>query len=425
MRWLCGTLVTLLTLFGLVGPVGAAPAQAAEPDIADEIDATGRYVEFDLTGAEEAAVDKANDDGVAFVWLNSDQDPEPLAQSLSRSLDDLGSRYRTVLVLSDSGVAAWSETVADDTIEDGLDASFDQFATGAVAEGLDSFSSTLGQPVESGSSPTTPSGSSDSSGGGNVGKILLVGLLGGGGFFLFRSLRKRSKAKKQAAAEMETDRAEIKEQLRDNADHVLELGDRVIKSDQGELIATYEQASSAYQHVSQSIDQATSAAEIDALDDKIDHAEWQFESIEAQLEGRPVPPSPAEVQAQAEAAASSRADRPALGPNESVLPGGSAPTRSQPRYQPQRRGGGLGGVLGSIILGSGGLGGGRSRRSQRRTPSYQGRGGGLGGGVLGRGPSSRRRSSSSRRRSSSSSRRRSGGGSRSFERRGGGGSRRF
>ena len=33
--------------------------------------------------------------------------------------------------------------------------------------------------------------------------------------------------------------------------------------------------------------------EIDRLDSLIDQAEWEFEMIEARLEGRPVPPSPA------------------------------------------------------------------------------------------------------------------------------------
>jgi hypothetical protein len=422
-------LVMLSALFGLLGPAGAAPAQISASDIVDELDATGRYAELELTAAEEATIDEANDAGIAFVWLGSGQEPERLAQSLSLSLDDLGSPYRTVLVLSDSGVAAWSETVADATIEDGLDASFDQFASGATTEGIESFTRAVGQLAGSGSSPTTTPTSSDSSGssgGGNLGKFLLIGLLGGGGFLLFRSLRNRSKAKKAAAAELEADRAEIKEQLRDNADHVLQLGDRVIKSGEADLMTTYEQASSAYQEVSQSIEQATSAAEIDALDDKIDHAEWQFESIEAQLEGRPVPPSPAEVAAQAEAAAAAQADQPALGPDESVIRGGSAPPRTQTRRPSYRSGsrsrGGLGGILGSIILGSGGLGGDRSRRSERRNPSSR-RGGGLGGGVLNRrSPSSRRPSSNRRPRSSRS---RSGGGSRSFGRRGGGGSRRF
>ncbi len=430
MRWLFGILVMLLALLGLVGPTGAAPTQVSVADIADELDATGRYVETGLSGAEEAAIEDANGRGIAFVWIDSEEEPAPLADSLSLYLDDVGSPFRTVLVLSRSGVAAASEWIDDDTIENGLDASFDQLASGAIADGVDSFSSALGQSAGSVTSPSTtspPSGSSGSSGGIGIGRVLLVVAAGGGGFLLFRSWRQRSKAKEEAAAELEADRAEITEQLRDNADHVLSLGDRVIGSGDPELISTYEQASAAYQEVSRSIGEATSASEIDALDDKIDHAEWQFESIEAKLEGRPVPPSPAEIQAKAEASptgvppapSSSDRDQPALGPDESVLPGDPDP-RSQTRYQqPRRRGGGLGGlggVLGGIVLGSGGLGGGsRSRRSQRRTPSYSSRstGGGLGGGVLRRGGGS-----SSRRHPRAS-------GSRSFGRRGGRGSRSF
>jgi len=272
---------------------------------------------------------------------------------------------------------------------------------------------------------------------------VLIALVVGGGLLVFRSARSKAKAKKQAAIDLEEDRAEIKEQLGDNADHVLNLGDRVIEADRPELITTYEEASAAYQDVSQSIDLASTAEEVDRLDDKIDRAEWQFESIEAALEGRPAPPSPEEVEAQARAQAADRASapssptaridgRPALGADESVIGVPPRPSRRRDRYrlpaprspypQQRRRGGGMGGVLGSIlgsiVLGGGGMTG--SRRTQSRHRSRSGgslgrtsAGGGLGGGVLRRGGSSRPRS------------RTGGGGSRSIGRKGGGGSRRL
>ena len=421
----------MFATLGFVSPIGATATQATLDDIAEELETTGRYVEFTLSADEEAAIDRANDRGVAFTWLSSSDEAEPLADLLSATLDQTGSRYRTVLVLTDSGLAAWSESVALADIDDALDASFDDFRNGAVGNGIDAFVTTLSVQTTT-AATTAPSATSGSDGGAiGLGSILLIGAVVGGGFLLFRSIRKRSKAKKEAAADLEADRAEIKEQLKDNADHVLTLGDRVIASGNAELMATYEQASAAYQDVSHSIDGATTAVEIDELDDKIDHAEWQLLSIKARLEGRPVPPSPAEVEAQAEAArpkpvptppSHPNQERSRVGPDDPVLSHRPAP-RSRSRYQPQPRGrqGGLGGVLGGIILG-GGVGGGSRRTQRRRTSSgvTSGRSrrsvdGGLGGGVLRRGrSSSRSRSSGGSSRSFGRSKR--GGSSRSFGR---------
>lgn len=436
-------IITVVAVLGLGTAANALTASDFD-SVARELTATGRYLEYSSNGDLDRSIDDANSDGIAFVWLDVDEDAELLAAELADRLD--GSPYRTVVVLTNTQIGAWSNTVADASIEQALDDSQGLFGSGAVADGLDRFTASLTGTL-TGSDNTTatttdPSTSSTSSDGGiGFGTILLIALLGGGGFLLFRNLRNKSKARKQAELDLEEDRAEIKEQLRNNADHVLELGDQVIAAGKPGLITTYEQASAAYQEVSGGIDAATTAEEIDRLDDLIDNAEWQFESIEAELEGRPRPPSPAEVEAQAKASARgstddgptppapSRDDRPAVGADESVI-GGSpqAPSPRQPMPYPRSRsrsgglGGILGGVLGSIVLGGGGMGGMGgmgSRRTQRRRsqfPSGGGSvGGGLGGGVLRRGGSSSR---------STGRRRRGSGGSRSV-RRGGGGSRRF
>ena len=448
----------MLTVLGTAA-TSAAVTSSDLDGIARELVADGRYLEFESNQALDGSIDDANARGIAFVWLDIDADAEAPAGELVDRLE--GSPYRTVVVLTNISIGAVSSTLEDPDIQRALDASGDLFGAGAVADGLATFSAALlGEPTtattgdsEASSGSTTPStstsGSSDSSGGGiGLGTILLIALLGGGGFLFFRRLRARGKARKQAEADLEADRAEIKEQLRDNADHVLELGDRVIAADKPDLITTYEQASAAYQEVSRQIDAATTAEEIDRLDDLIDNAEWQFDSIEAELEGRPRPPSPAEVEAQAEAAdgaadppppggptppapapTPTRNDGPALGPDESVLGDRRSPRRSpvprqrMPVPRSGRRGGGglggiLGSILGSIVLGGGGIGGRGgvgSRRTQRRRSSFPSSGPvggpGLGGGVL-------------RPRGAGSASRRSGG-SRSIGRRRGSGSRRL
>ncbi len=436
----------MLAALGVGTPAGAIVSSDLDV-IAGDLAAGGRYLEFASNEPLEASIDDANARGIAFAWLDVDiDDPEGVAAELVDRLD--GSAYRTVVVLTNTSIAAFSSTAREASIERALTASGPEFQAGAVAEALTTFGDTL---VGNGATTATTSadsgsgsgsGSASGSGGGiGLGTILLIALVGGGGFLVLRRIRARGKARKQAEADLEADRAEIKEQLRDNADHVLELGDRAIASGKTELITTYEQASAAYQEVSREVDEATTAEEIDRLDDLIDDAEWKFESIEAELEGRPRPPSPAEVEANVEAPtppgptppAPSSDDAPALGPDDSVFRGGSqprprrpAPTPRQRRPMPRsgRRGGGLGGalgsILGSIVLGGGGIGGMGgmggmgSRRTQRRrsrTPSRRPTGGGLGGGVL--------------RRGGGSSSRRGAGGSRSIRRRGAGGSRKL
>ena len=399
----------------------AATAQSAS-EIANEIESNGYYVDEGPESDLADAIGRANDLGVAFVRLDQTGGSEAaagVAGAVWDELDSRGSSYRLVVVLIDDGYYIEAPIGFDETTLEEADlAALAGFSTDNDAEGLDAFTSTIAAAISGGSSDsaTTPTtaggtsgdGSTTSSGGVGLGTILLGFLVLGGGFLAFRSWSGRRKAEQALLEELEADRAEIKEQLRDNADRVIDLGDRVVLSEDQELITAYEQASHAYQDVSHEIDGASTVEEVDALDDRIDHAEWQFEMIEAKLDGRPVPPSPAEVEAeaarQAEAeAARKRAenDKPALGRDESVFAPGPGPTArrpssprtSYPAGYGRRRGGfggGLGGILGSIVLGQ--MNRPRTRRSRRRsgsTGSGSMSGGSLGGGVLRPGGSSR------------------------------------
>jgi hypothetical protein len=391
--------VLLVCLLAAAIPLSGAEAQTvsdtALDQIAAELAGDGRSLDFPPTTEDTRAIDGANDRGIAFAWLDTGEDAQALAVDLSDRLEQRSSRYPTVLVLTNTSVGASSLTVGGDDIDRAFDASETDFASFAVADAVDAFVDALAGGEAAGSTPP-PSG-----GGTGLWIVLVAVVVIGGCVWGLLVLRTRSRARKRAAAELEADRDEIKAQLLDNADKVLTLGDRVIASGDRELIDAYEQASAAYQDVSHSIGGASTAEAIDALDDKIDQAEWQLRSIEAKLEGRPPPPSPAELEARQQAARAQAApapagDGPALGPDESLFPADRS--GSPPRYRPsppmRRPGtGGLGGILGGIVLG-GTLGGGyRSRRSQRRYGATGSLGGGvLGGGVLGGGRRSGRSS---------------------------------
>ncbi|MEM7274485.1 MAG: hypothetical protein AAF547_15475 [Actinomycetota bacterium] len=461
--------VAVLMIFG--SAIGWTPAGATTATIVDALDRDGRYLELS-DAALDASVDDANSLGVAFVWLDRSGD-EQIAQALADQyvdeLDELGSRYTTVLVLTSEAYAAFSIVFDESEIGDALDASFESFSAGSPSRGLTIFTNSLDTALGTATTvPSTDGGTTDGDDGGGgigIGAVLLAIAVLGGGFLFYRRWASNRRAKARAALDLEEDRVEIEEQLKNNADRVISLGDRVIASGDRELIDLYQEASSAYQDVSHSIDDAETAAEIDDLDDRIDEAEWQFELIEARLDGRPDPPSPEEVEAAAEAEAR-RADAaeappppaPRRGPDDSVV---TSPTTGRTYPRSGRRttssrgrsgglggamAGGLGGVLADIVFG-GGLGQ-RSRRTQRRsgfpggfgsvgtgsTRRTTSAGGGLGGGVLRRGGSSpsrsRTRSTSSgrSRRAPSRSRqsgRRSGGGRNLGGGRGAGGGRRL
>lgn len=409
---LCSRLLVISGTLALVLVVsGPASAQSTTSitAITDELDQTGRYIEPRDSSEIQEAVLGLNGQGVAFVWLEGADDAEVLAGDLMLELDERRSRYNSVLVLTDSGV--FGESFSAD-LRPAAAAAFDAFSRGAVADGIDTFAATLSgrtndPPTTTTSEPNASSGSTGG-GGGIPGWIwgAVVALLGFLGFRYFRSKRNTKKAESEL---LELDRHEVKAQLRDNADRVMELGDKVIAKNAPDLISTYEEASRTYTEVSSEVEGATSIEAMNRLDDRLDHAEWQFEVIEASLEGRTPPTAPAPepepddvrpgpttpATRQQPPAPTGRGDEPVLGPDDSIF-GGQRRT-SRPRYRaPQRRsgagfgGGGLGSILGSIVLG-GGLGRPRtSRRTQQRrasTGSFGGsRGGGgfggLGGGVL-------------------------------------------
>ncbi len=417
-------LLGLLAVVGLLLAASAPVAAQSVSDIVAGIEQNGYFTDQAVDGDLAAAIERANNAGTAFVWLEqagAEEEAAELAGAVWDQLDAQGSPYGIVIVLLENGYNIQAPLGFDgDTLAEADLAALAGFSTKDVDRGLDDFTSALtaGSSTGSGSAttPTTQAPSSGGSGGGfSLSSLLLPLILVGGGFLLFRGWSGRRKADQAMKAEIEADRAEIKEQLRDNADRVIDLGDRVVLSENRELIDAYEEASRTYQEVSHEIDSADTVEEVDDLDDRIDHAEWQLEKIEATLEGRPIPPSPAEVEAEEarhaqaeEARRKAENDKPALGRDESVLSprGGSNPSYPRTSYPQTRRrrssfpggmgrrgggfGGGLGGILGSIILGQ--MRRPQTRRTQRRSGSLGGgsRGGSLGGGVLRRGGSSSR-----------------------------------
>ncbi len=356
--------------------VAAAPAAAQSAgDLAADVNRSGSSVDGSIDASLAEAISEANANGIGYVEgsFGDGDAATALAESVQAELESLGSSIHTVVVRSDAGVGAASGQFGSGDVVAGIDAGFSAFAAGNNAEGLAAFTDFI-------TSPTVTPSPSSGSGGGISGGVLAGGagvVAAGGGAIWYRNKKRREQ---RLADDLEADRDEINQQLRDNADKVIDLGDAVIASGDTELQQIYSEASATYQDVSRSIEGATTAEQVDALDDRIDHAEWQFELIEARLAGEPDPVSPAEVAAEAAAKRAEDMSKPALGKDETIFerPGGSTTPRPpaapvpipMPRggYGRRRRRGGMG----PVIIGGGGYG---SRRTQRRRG-----GGGFGGG---------------------------------------------
>lgn len=277
-------------LLAFVAPV-AAQAGADADAIAAEVDATGSYVEPDLDADARTAIGEANERGVGVVLLSSDASAVDVARSVLAELEGRDSRYRTVLVVSRQGAAGGSTVFADrmqSLIDPGTPA-FTAFAQGRTADGIRRFAEGLDADAEE-PAGGTPSEASDDTSFPWVALLVVVALvgLGVGAFWL---VRQRQDRRREEVA-LEARRAEVAQQLRNNADRVIDLGDAVIASGDAELIDLYDRASSTFREVSHSLDGVSSRDALGRLDERLDQAEWEFEVIEARLSGRTPPGRP-------------------------------------------------------------------------------------------------------------------------------------
>ncbi len=337
--------------------------------IVQSIDDSGRFIDPALPAGErgvdvESAIDRANAAGIAVIIATGDADVAGLLGEVVDRLVAEDAALTSVLAFDDVAIEADIEGVTVADIDRGIDGFNAGFEAGGNAAAIDGFVAETVGPITGSTATTLPAGddgetgTDETAGSSTVVPWLILGLVAIVAFFGLRFLVGRRRRRAAEQAELELDRAEIGEQLRSNADRVIDLGDPVIASRDTELIGLYEEATTTYQAVSLGLADATTVAEIDSLDDRIDHAEWQLAVIEARLAGRPEPRSPEQVERDlAPAPPAARPDTgPALGPDESVFdrrPGPSSPTgRSVP--SPRRQGGGLGslgGGLGDLLIG--------------------------------------------------------------------------
>lgn len=322
-------------LLAVLAPAASA-VTAPLAEAAGAVNETGSFVEPGF-GADEdlrAAIAEANAQAIGVVLLAGDVDAPQFARQVTDRLQSAGSRYRTVLVVSRTGVGGGSfggiENM-DELVGPGS-AAFRDFNRGATAQGIRRFTQAV-----SGTGEEAPAATSEADGGGFpwIALFLVIGLAGvGAGVFLLVRDRQR---RRRAESDLEARRAEIGEQLRDNADRVITLGEAAVSSGQSELIDLYEQASGTYRDISHDLPTASTRDALDRLDERLDEAEWKLQVVEARLAGRPAPPRPPSPPpsgrpgeggpgpASPAAPPPPPSDRPALGPDESLFGQGRPP----------------------------------------------------------------------------------------------------
>lgn len=298
LRFLVVAVISALLVMG-----SSLAALAATPDeVANVVVDTGVWLDPDVSiSATDAstAVTIGRSDGERFMLAVLDEDPTGGATAFADAVFDRLDIDGLLLVVtpSEAGFAGNNSIYSPDEVDAALDVAFD--VGGSDAQFVLAFAAALADEATPATDDTTvdQTGVIDepepaTSGGGGGGGVLLVVLivLGVGGFLWYRS------KKNQAAEEVETSldeaRAEIRSQLGEVANDVLDLEERVRVAENREASEHYQAASAAFAEASDRLDAASSFNDLEDIANDLDDAAWRLDAAEALVEGRSVPPKP-------------------------------------------------------------------------------------------------------------------------------------
>ena len=278
-----GASALALILVGLLSGVAlaATPEQVA-PIVADQ----GYYLDPGV-GADPVEMSNlvfdANSRGARFFYVDLASDPAGGAVAFADAiLDRVPDGTAVVLSPGELGYASdvYSQLSLDAAADDALPV-FDR----GDADGFAAFTDSL----------IGASGASGGGGGGGGGLIVLlvivVVIAAVIGFVVWRNRRKQQQG---MVEDIEEARKEIKEQLAALANEVLELSDQSALSGNQQAIDFVQEASATYASASDEAEKAQDLPALEALADRLDDARWQMAAAKALMEGKPVPPKPAD-----------------------------------------------------------------------------------------------------------------------------------
>ncbi len=354
-------------------------AAASPVEVAPVLDAQGYFVETGSNAdpsAVEAAVQEARFEGgdlsVAVLAAEPAGGATVFAENTLDAMGGIGTVY--TVGPETVGWASEGDIYTREQLDEATDASLDG---GSDTEVVELFVATL---------IDEPVGAAEPGGGGGLpwGWIILFVVVAGGAFLYWRM---KQSSKRSEASAIESARAEVKKRLDDVANDIIDLEDDVAGSSIAAVPMLYKSATEAYSKALNDYERAESPAELITTAEELDQAIWQLDSVEALLDGKPVPPKPVKPKPQVPP------PQPPSRPSSSVGPSVTTPPRvpdSTYRRPNRRSSSNTTAILTGILMGSMGS----SRRSSGRSS------GGMFGGSSG---------GSSRSRSSSTSRMRGGG----------------
>ncbi len=314
----------LLALFALVILVAAAQPV----DVAPVLQAQGFYVETG-SNADPAAIENAVQEarfagGALSVAVLATEPAGGATIFAENTLNEMGGAGTVFVVAPETvGWGSQGDIYTREQLDEATDASLDGRSDTEVVE---LFVATLvGHPV----------GASESSGGGFPwGIVLLVIIILGVAFLFWKAFRSSKRAKQDA---IDQARAEVKKRLDDVANDIIDLEDEVAASDAVAVAPLYASASSAYSKALANYEHATSADELMEIAEELDTAIWKLDSVEAVLDGQPLPPKPVKP-------------RPAPAPATAPSPPTTPPTVY--RRPNRRRSSGTAAMMSGLLLGS-------------------------------------------------------------------------
>lgn len=382
--------------------------------VADDVAEFGVFIEegvdeaygvtLDIDSIDRAVADvRATGQDGGLVILSADASDhtslEAFTDATFEELSQRGAAVDTLVVVTPDETWAVSTAATSGSVDAALDASSPQFFAGEFAGGYRAFFAELepsvGATTSTDAPETTASGSGDDSGGG-IGWFLPALLIGGLCLIGFMFWRSRRAKQQQVELDMDTARAELRDETTAASDLIWELAEKIVEAPL-DVQQLFEEASDTFQEVGEQAESVTTPVEMQELIRRLGRATWQLEVVEARIEGRLPPPEPTAEQIEVPV----RENPPP--PPAGRRPPPPAPIPPVLRRSRSRKKSGLWDVLGPAIGGAAAGSIFRIRnRSQSRSrapqqaprsapPPRSSRSGDLGGPVLGGGSSSRPR----------------------------------
>ncbi|NNC93259.1 MAG: hypothetical protein HKN80_12300 [Acidimicrobiia bacterium] len=282
-----------LIAFAVTGPI---PAAAQSPsDIAEIVAVEGYYVEVGAEPVNEARLVELaglmQERGSNFIAVVLAEDPVGEVNAFAGAIVDRFSVGTTVVVLSPTMLGFDStEYSAAQLTAAGRD-SIDLFSTD-VNDGFTLFADNLEPGIAAGSGVT---GGSGGSGGFPFGLVLVVGAIV---LFVFWIMRRQTKVEKQRKVEdISEAQSEIKHQLDEIANMILDESDAIRVSAHDEAGEHLQAASKTYADALDLYERTTTLAQLETISDALDRARWQLQAAVALRDGREVPPEPVKERA--------------------------------------------------------------------------------------------------------------------------------